>query len=133
MECYEQHVYYYETSFYYIKGKLRGHYVTLKRCRWKEKDERLAASKYPPVYGRILTVFDEDTVLRFSRDVACARQFVHQGGYHHCNLGSPRVVLTENFKAKSAYDLAWQSLHMRLLLPAGVALLQEELVAVTTK
>ena len=33
----------------------------------------------------------------------------------------------------SAHDLAWQSLHMRLLLPAGVALLQEELVAVTTK
>ena len=39
MECYEQHVYYYETSFYYIKGKLRGHYVTLKRYRWEEKDE----------------------------------------------------------------------------------------------
>ena len=39
MECYEQHVYYYETYFYYIKGKLRGHYVTLKRCRWEEKDE----------------------------------------------------------------------------------------------
>ena len=46
------------------------------------------------------TVFDEDTVLRFSRDVACATQFVHQGGYHHRNLGSPRVVLTENFTAK---------------------------------
>ena len=52
MECYEQHVYYYESSFYYrkagahlpfdgllIKGKLRGHYVTLKRYRWEEKDE----------------------------------------------------------------------------------------------
>ena len=39
MECYEQHVYYYETSFYYIKGKLRGHYVTLKRYRWEEMDE----------------------------------------------------------------------------------------------
>ena len=46
------------------------------------------------------TVFDEDTVLRFSRDVACATQFVHQGGYHHRNLGSPRVILTENFTAK---------------------------------
>ena len=46
------------------------------------------------------SVFDEDTVLRFSRDVTCARQFVHQRGYHHCNLGSPNVVLTENFKAK---------------------------------
>ena len=46
------------------------------------------------------TVFDEDTVLRFSRDVACAMQFVHQGGYHHRNLGSPSVVLTENFTAK---------------------------------
>ena len=46
------------------------------------------------------TVFDEDTVLRFSRDVACAMQFVHQGVYHHRNLGSPRVVLTENFTAK---------------------------------
>ena len=39
MECYEQHVYSYETSFYYIKGKLRGHYVTLKRYRWEEMDE----------------------------------------------------------------------------------------------
>ena len=39
MECYEQHVYSYETSFYYIKGKLRGHYVTLKRYRWEEKDD----------------------------------------------------------------------------------------------
>ena len=46
------------------------------------------------------TVFDEDTVLRFSRDVACAMKFVHQRGYHHCNLGSPSVVLTENFTAK---------------------------------
>ena len=36
---YTEHVYSYETSFYYIKGKLRGHYVTLKRYRWKEKDE----------------------------------------------------------------------------------------------
>ena len=39
MECYEQHVYYYESSFYYIKGKLRGHYVTLKRYRKEEMDE----------------------------------------------------------------------------------------------
>ena len=39
MECYEQHVYSYETSFYYIKGKLRGHYVTLKRYRKEEMDE----------------------------------------------------------------------------------------------
>ena len=46
------------------------------------------------------SVFDEDTVLRFSRDVTCAMQFVHQRGYHHCNLGSPSVVFTENFKAK---------------------------------
>ena len=38
------------------------------------------------------TVFDEDTGLRFSRDVACAMQFVHQGGYHHRNLGSPIVL-----------------------------------------
>ena len=36
---YTEHVYSYETSFCYIKGKLRGHYVTLKRYRWKEKDE----------------------------------------------------------------------------------------------
>ena len=46
------------------------------------------------------SVFDEDTVLRFSRDVTCAMQFVHHRGYHHCNLGSPNVVLTENFRAK---------------------------------
>ena len=39
MECYEQHVYYYESSFYYIKGKLRDHYVTLKRYRWEEKKQ----------------------------------------------------------------------------------------------
>ena len=39
MECYQQHVYYYESSFYYIKGKLRGHYVTLKRYRKEEMDE----------------------------------------------------------------------------------------------
>ena len=39
MECYEQQVYYYETSFYYINGKLRGHYVTLKRYRWEEKEK----------------------------------------------------------------------------------------------
>ena len=39
MECYEQHVYSYETSFYYIKGKLGGHYVTLKRYRWEEKEQ----------------------------------------------------------------------------------------------
>ena len=29
------------------------------------------------------SVFDDDTVLRFSRDVACAMQFVHQRGYIH--------------------------------------------------
>ena len=46
------------------------------------------------------SVFDEDTVLRFSRDVTCAVQFVHHRGYHHCNPGSPNVVLTENFRAK---------------------------------
>ena len=39
MECYEQHVYSYESSFSYIKGKLGGHYVTLKRYRWEEKDQ----------------------------------------------------------------------------------------------
>ena len=39
IECYEQHMYYYESSFYYIKGKLRGHYVTLKKYRWKDKNE----------------------------------------------------------------------------------------------
>ena len=44
--------------------------------------------------------FDEDTVLRFVRDVACPMQFVHQRGYHHYNLGSPSVELTENFTAK---------------------------------
>ena len=43
------------------------------------------------------TVFDKDTVLRFSRDVTCARQFVHQRG---CNLGSASMVLTENFTPK---------------------------------
>ena len=43
------------------------------------------------------SVFDEDTVLRFSRDVTCAMQFVHQRG---CNLGSPSMVLTENFTPK---------------------------------
>ena len=46
------------------------------------------------------TVFDEDTVLHFSRDVACAVQFDHQRDHHHYNLGSPSVVLTENFTAK---------------------------------
>ena len=39
MECYEQQVYYYESSFSYIKGKLGGHYVTLKRYRWEEKEQ----------------------------------------------------------------------------------------------
>ena len=39
MECYEQHVYSYETSFYYIKSKLTGHYVTLKGYRWEEMDK----------------------------------------------------------------------------------------------
>ena len=52
------------------------------------------------------TVFDEDTVLRFSRDVACAMQFVHQRGYIHCYLGSPSVVLTENFTAKVRFLVA---------------------------
>ena len=46
------------------------------------------------------TVFDEDTILGFSRDIACAMQFVHQRGYIHCYLGSDSVVLTENFTAK---------------------------------
>ena len=54
--------------------------------------------------GRLLqeerTVFDEDTVLNISRDVACAMQFVHQREYIHCYLGSASVVLTENFTAK---------------------------------
>ena len=49
------------------------------------------------------TVFDEDTILRFSRDVACAMQFVHQRGYIHCYLGSDSVVLTENLTAKVRY------------------------------
>ena len=52
------------------------------------------------------TVFDEDTVLRFSRDVACAMQFVQQRGYIHCYLGSPSVVLTENFTAKVRFLVA---------------------------
>ena len=46
------------------------------------------------------TVFDEDTILGLSRDVACAMQFVHQRGYIHCYLGSDSVVLTENYTAK---------------------------------
>ena len=41
------------------------------------------------------SVFDEDTVLRFSQDVACAMQFVHQRGYIHCYLGSPSVVFNK--------------------------------------
>ena len=49
------------------------------------------------------TVFDENTILGFSRDVACAMQFVHQRGYIHCYLGSDSVVLTENFSAKVRY------------------------------
>ena len=49
------------------------------------------------------TIFSEDTVLGFSRDIACAMQFVHQGGYIHCYLGSSSVVLTENFRAKVRY------------------------------
>ena len=52
------------------------------------------------------SVFDEDTVLRFSRDVACAMQFVQQRGYIHCYLGSPSVVLTENFTAKVRFLVA---------------------------
>ena len=52
------------------------------------------------------TVFDEDTALRFSRDVACAMQFVQQRGYIHCYLGSPSVVLTENFTAKVRFLVA---------------------------
>ena len=46
------------------------------------------------------TVFDEDVILGFGRDVACAMQFVHQRGYIHCYLGSDSVVLTENYTAK---------------------------------
>ena len=49
------------------------------------------------------TAFDEDTVLRISRDVACAMQYVHRRGYIHCFLGSPSVVLTEEFTAKVGY------------------------------
>lgn len=49
------------------------------------------------------TVFSEDTVLGFSRDIACAMQLVHQRGYIHSYLGSNSVVLTENFKAKVRY------------------------------
>ena len=49
------------------------------------------------------TIFSENTVLGFSRDIACAMQFVHQRGYIHCYLGSSSVVLTENFKAKVSY------------------------------
>ena len=37
LECYEQHVYSYEPFSFYIKGKLRGGYVTLKRYRWEVK------------------------------------------------------------------------------------------------
>ena len=47
-----------------------------------------------------MTVFDEETLLRLLRDVACAMYFVHQRGYIHCYLGSASVVLTENFTAK---------------------------------
>ena len=49
------------------------------------------------------TIFSEDTVLGFIRDIACAMQFVHQRGYIHCYLGSSSVVLTENFRAKVCY------------------------------
>lgn len=49
------------------------------------------------------TIFSEDAVLGFSRDIACAMQFLHQRGYIHCYLGSSSVVLTENFKAKVRY------------------------------
>ena len=39
VEAYEQHVYSYQPLGYYIKGKLRGCYMTLKRYRWEVKKE----------------------------------------------------------------------------------------------
>lgn len=38
IESYEQHVYSYEPFSFYIKGKLRDGYVTLKRFRWEVKE-----------------------------------------------------------------------------------------------
>lgn len=38
IESYEQHVYSYEPFSFYIKGKLRDGYVTLKRYRWEVKE-----------------------------------------------------------------------------------------------
>jgi len=38
VEAYEQHMYSYQPLSYYIKGKL-GCYMTLKRYRWKVKQE----------------------------------------------------------------------------------------------
>lgn len=38
IEPYEQHVYSYEPFSFYIKGKLRGEYVTLKKYRWEVKE-----------------------------------------------------------------------------------------------
>jgi len=38
IESYEQHVYCYEPFSFYIKGKLRDGYVTLKRYRWEVKE-----------------------------------------------------------------------------------------------
>ncbi len=38
INAYEQHVYSYEPFSFYIKGKLREGYVTLKRYRWEVKE-----------------------------------------------------------------------------------------------
>ena len=38
IESYEHHVFSYEPCSFYIKGKLRDGYVTLKRYRWEVKE-----------------------------------------------------------------------------------------------
>ena len=40
IESYEQHVFVHGASTFYIKGKLRGGHVTLKKYRWELKKEK---------------------------------------------------------------------------------------------
>ena len=96
------------TRFYFFFSDLRHPNILLLIAGYDRTDTLKRGLVLEPVERGFLrkllledkTVFDEDTVPRFSRDVTCAMQFVHQRGYHHCNLGSPNVVLTENFTAK---------------------------------